>query len=148
MGAAESTHGHWSAEIRAHHVQDFHRHSMTLSGLSHYTEEGDSSVRSQCRMMWSENYSVSRVINEVMAGGGKDSHVEERRSLALKGDNSPIRRLSDIESSYSLFKMRQNLSDRSERVLRASCVTPVSTAWMHDFAIYYGCVPSGAHGNV
>lgn len=71
---------------------------------------------------------MSRVINEVMAGGGKDSHVEERRSLALKGDNSPIRRLSDIESSYSLFKMRQNLSDRSERVLRASCVTPVSTA--------------------
>lgn len=53
--AAESTHGHWSAEIRPHHIQDFHWHSMTLSGLSRYTEEGDSSVCSRWRMMWSKN---------------------------------------------------------------------------------------------
>lgn len=90
-GAAESTHGHWSAEIRPHHIQDFHWHSMTLSGLSRYTEEGDSSVRSRWRMMWSENHSVCGVINEVTTGGGKDSHVEERKS-----GNSPVGWLSAI----------------------------------------------------
>jgi len=42
---------------------------MTVSGLSRYTEEGDSSA---CRV----TNPAYRVINEITAGGEKDSHVE------------------------------------------------------------------------
>ncbi len=68
---------------------------------------------------------VYSVINEITAGGEKDSHVEShlRDLLALKGDDLSVWWLSDMESSNSLIKMRHLLSDSSEGVVLASCVT-------------------------